>query len=93
MKFDANKDGEINIEEWETARKQVEKDVDDYINEKHKQHKHKFVENILRPPIDTHLPYLVSAHSELRVIFRYKSISISCFLGFLAIVAGAIVDY
>jgi len=93
MKFDANNDGAIDIEEWESARKQVEQDVDNYIAEKHKQHKHKFVENVLRPPRDAYLPYLLSAYSELPVIRRYKLISSACFLVFLAIVAGTIVDF
>ena len=84
MKYDKNRDGDISIDEWEEARQDVDEEVDRYIMDKQTTLKDNFYENVLRPPADSHLPYLVSAYRERGIIMRYRIYSGGYFLGGLA---------
>ena len=85
MNYDSDKDGNISPEEWDEARRQVDKEVDKYITEKQNAHKENLTENVLRPPDDEHLPYLVSAYKELTITRRYKIYSLGYMLGGLVL--------
>jgi len=81
MIYDKNRDGNIGIDEWEEARRDVDEEVDRYIMDKQKTVKDNFYENVLKPPEDKHLPYLVSAYRETGIISRYRIYSGGYLLG------------
>lgn len=77
--FDKNKDGVIDIHEWENIRK-----VANYFVRKN-QAKRKVppVTHILSKPENTKQPFLLSTRSADQLVKRYKLFSLASFLGFL----------
>jgi len=79
QRFDANSDGEIDLDEWNTARSaarvQAEKEVDDdYVPTQH---------HVLVEPFSKKNPYIVSCFGEDELTSRYRLYSVGSFATFL----------
>lgn len=78
-RFDANGDGEIDMDEWQQAREaakaQTQKELDDdYEPTQH---------HCLVKPFNKSFPYMISAYSQDELTSRYKWYSIACVIVFL----------
>lgn len=78
-RFDANGDGQIDLQEWELVRGAAEKEV--------------FEQRLARPPRPTlnlmtktgdfRRPYILSTHSQARLANRFRLKAMACTLGFI----------
>ena len=80
QRFDANRDGEIDIDEWEKVRQAAEREVIATWRER-QQHPDM---NLLKKPTDER-PYLLSSESQDQIITRNRLKALWGLLGFLAL--------
>jgi hypothetical protein len=80
-RFDLNKDGEIDMSEWNAARKAARKQAQAEVKSDYSPTTH----HTLIKPFDKSLPYIISGKSQKDTINKYLLSSGLCFLGFFAI--------
>jgi hypothetical protein len=80
QRFDANRDGEIDIDEWEKVRQAAEREVIATWRERQQQPDM----NLLKKPIDGR-PYLLSSESQDQIITRIRLKALWGLMGFLAL--------
>jgi hypothetical protein len=72
-RFDSNKDGKIDMEEWETAREAARKEV----MKKHAEHRALPPIHVMGDTHDRRRPYLLSAYPQSALINRYHWYAVS----------------
>ncbi len=80
QRFDANRDGDIDITEWDVARQVAETEVIATWRERQQQPEI----NLLKKPTDGR-PYLLSSESQDQIIARGRHITLLWLLGFLVL--------
>lgn len=76
--FDKNNDGEIDLQEWETARQAAAQIVQENQAQKHNEPS---VHTLSKP--ETGQPYLLSALSPRQLAHHYRRYSVGTFVGFI----------
>ncbi|MCI0733558.1 MAG: E3 ubiquitin ligase family protein [Methylococcaceae bacterium] len=79
-RFDLNRDGRIDVREWEVARKAARKSVE----QSRKTETIRPSTNLIRKPGDDQLPFILSAVPQPLLIERQRRIAGLCFIAFLA---------
>jgi hypothetical protein len=76
--FDANGDGEIDVQEWEAVRKAAYKQV------RHEQSQRSVQPptHIMKKPSHSNRPYLLSVYPQRELVKRYKLRAGACLAGF-----------
>jgi hypothetical protein len=77
-RFDHNNDGEIDLQEWETARNAAEQDVEKSFSERLVQPE----VHIISKPQDSSRPYVISVDSQDTISQKYRWYSVGTMLGF-----------
>lgn len=91
QRFDRDRDGRVDIDEWERAREFVRQDVEDHFRDRQRAQDSEDEIHVLRPPDDDRLPFLVSSFEEIRTIRRYQLYALGFLLLFL-VSGAALVD-
>ncbi|HDP89636.1 MAG TPA: hypothetical protein ENN42_06740 [Thioalkalivibrio sp.] len=84
-RFDANRDGEIDLEEWAVARQAAETEALRHRAARSVLH----VTHLLRRGSDRRRPFILSSHAEGELVTRYRHRALAYAAGFLAALAAA----
>jgi len=82
-RFDINKDGELNADEWQLARHAAKWEAQD----QHKEAQNEPEKNSLSQPVHKGLPFIISSHEQKKLGSKFRYSAILSALGFL--MAGA----
>ena len=85
-RFDHNKDGEIDLQEWEKARSSAEQEVEKSLSQRLVQPEI----HMLSKPQDSSRPYVISVDSQDTITQKYHWYSIASLLGFFMSGIGAV---
>ena len=86
QRFDANGDGDIDLQEWEAVRKAAYQQV----RKEQSQRSVAPPTHVMSKPIHSKRPYLLSALSEAELVKRFRLLAGACLAGFLALGSAAV---
>jgi hypothetical protein len=85
-RFDANGDGKIDMQEWDTARRAARQQV----QEEQLQRGLEDATNIMTKPLHSNRPYILSVIPQRDLIRRYRLLMTACLAGFFLLGGAAV---